>query len=144
MIIIYQQLINSANNVWPQLISNCTPGSQFWLLIVNKINLTKFWRPTCCRHIAANKMVNLTLYSKGGVKANYCISWQPKLVIWKAQLYFHMFDKNVYHYYLYPHTIAVEMVGVVGSLWNNKMLQFPLEILKRHTLHILYLACLPQ
>ena len=35
-------------------------------------NLTKFWRLACCIHNAANKMVNLTLYSKEGVRASHC------------------------------------------------------------------------
>ena len=71
--------------------NNHIPSGYFSVLIINKIYLGKFWRFTFCWNNAANKMVDLALYSKGWVEAAIVISLQPKLVIWNAQLYLHMF-----------------------------------------------------
>ena len=72
MIAINQQLANTANNVRPQPINNAhLVASYLWFLIVDKVNLAKCWWLTYWWNNANNKMINLTLYSKGRIEASH-------------------------------------------------------------------------
>jgi len=112
--------------------------------------LSKFRRLTFCGNNTANKVVDLTLYSKGWVEARH--TYVPHYIqSWSFEMQSYVFIywlKSVYHYYLYLHIGAIEMNGAVEThltghcLLSNKMTQFPCQILRHHSLKIVNVAYL--
>jgi len=131
-----QQLVDTPNDAWFQPIHYCKPSGSW------SIYFSKFRRLTYCGNNAANKVVDLTLYSKRWVEAKHK---HLKLVIWNAELYiFSYVGKKVFTIttYLYPHTGTIKMITAMEThliaFLSSKVDQFPYQILRHHSLWTLY------